>query len=382
MSCARAATRCGRAPRAPKEIWSRCSTARSWCSCWGAMAPSSRWRAPAPRWTSPSSASTSAASASSPSWSLPRSPRNCPCTSTATTGWTSARCCRPRSAGGGAYKRFIALNDIVLVRGAEPRVVRLKVWMDGHLYNTTVADGIIVSTATGSTAYNLVGGRANPPPQVRSNVLTPLAPHLAADRSLILEPNAVVTLELQQDSANAILSADGQINVRLPSAPVRVSSQRPRHPVPASPPADLFLPYSLRQTRDALDSLGSLQMLLEISIANFAIIDSLLPAGATLQRLHRRDRRGQVDPGRCHLGARRRADRRRRRARRGDRAVVEGVFDIARCSSRTLARPCDAAEHRRGASEGADEGASADDGRRRAGRATGGAWASSRRMDS
>jgi NAD+ kinase len=111
--------------------------------------------------------------------------------------------------------KFVALNDIVLVRGAEPRVVRIKIWLDGHFYNTTAADGIIVSTATGSTAYNLAAGGPILYPQVRSNVLTPIAPHLVADRSLILEPSAVITLELQKGADGAILSADGQINLQI-----------------------------------------------------------------------------------------------------------------------------------------------------------------------
>lgn len=116
----------------------------------------------------------------------------------------------------GGTQRFIALNDIVLARGAEPRVIRIKLWIDGHHYNTTVADGIIVSTATGSTAYNLAAGGPILHPQVRSSVITPVAPHLATDRSIILEPNAVITLELEGDS-NAVLSADGQINADAPA---------------------------------------------------------------------------------------------------------------------------------------------------------------------
>lgn len=115
-------------------------------------------------------------------------------------------------AGDGGYDRLLALNDVALVRGAEPRVIHVKVTIDGHYYNTTVADGIIVSTATGSTAYNLAAGGPILHPQVRSVVITPIAPHLAADRSLILEPNAVTTLELDEESGTAVLSADGQIN--------------------------------------------------------------------------------------------------------------------------------------------------------------------------
>ncbi|HEX3272108.1 MAG TPA: NAD(+)/NADH kinase [Ktedonobacterales bacterium] len=113
----------------------------------------------------------------------------------------------------GTTHSLMALNDIVLVRGAEPRVIRVKIWIDGHLYNSTVADGVIVSTATGSTAYNLSAGGPILHPQVRSKVLTPIAPHLVADRSLILEANATITMELQPRSTMAVLSADGQINV-------------------------------------------------------------------------------------------------------------------------------------------------------------------------
>ncbi len=116
---------------------------------------------------------------------------------------------------GREHHQFIALNDMVVVRGAAPRVIRIKVWLDSHYYNTTVADGIIVSTATGSTAYNLAAGGPILHPQVRSSVLTPIAPHLAAARSLILEPNAITTLELQTGSDGAILSADGQLNLTL-----------------------------------------------------------------------------------------------------------------------------------------------------------------------
>lgn len=115
----------------------------------------------------------------------------------------------------GESEEFLALNDIVAVRGALPHVVRLKIWVDGHYYNTTVADGMIVSTATGSTAYNLAAGGPILYPQVRGSVLTPIAPHLAADRSLILEPGAAIKLQIFTDGQDGVLSADGQINRRL-----------------------------------------------------------------------------------------------------------------------------------------------------------------------
>ncbi len=115
----------------------------------------------------------------------------------------------------GASEEFLALNDIVVVRGALPRVVRIKVWVDGHFYNTTIADGMIVSTATGSTAYNLAAGGPVLYPQVRGSVITPIAPHLAADRSLILDPGATIKLQIFTDGQDGVLSADGQINRML-----------------------------------------------------------------------------------------------------------------------------------------------------------------------
>ena len=128
----------------------------------------------------------------------------------------------------GAREEFIALNDIALVRGAEPRVIHIEIALDGHAYNTTTADGVIVSTATGSTAYNLAAGGPILHPQVRSSVITPIAPHLAADRSLILEPNTAISLRLTEDSTAAVLSADGQINSDIPPG-AQVTIQGNRH---------------------------------------------------------------------------------------------------------------------------------------------------------
>jgi len=143
--------------------------------------------------------------------------------------WTDERSMlRAEYTSGGRHGERLALNDIVLARGAEPRLIRIHVWVDGHTYNTTVADGVIVSTATGSTAYNLAAGGPILHPQVRSNVLTPIAPHLVADRSLILEPGAVITLELEAGADDAILSADGQLNDQV-TAGARVTITTSNH---------------------------------------------------------------------------------------------------------------------------------------------------------
>ncbi|MBX5458034.1 MAG: NAD(+)/NADH kinase [Thermogemmatispora sp.] len=112
----------------------------------------------------------------------------------------------------GQSETFLALNDIVIARGTWPRVVQVGIWIDDHFYSTTYADGVIVSTATGSTAYNLAVGGPLLHPQVQSMVLTPIAPHLASDRSLILHPDACVRLQIVTGSQSGVFSADGQLN--------------------------------------------------------------------------------------------------------------------------------------------------------------------------
>ncbi len=112
----------------------------------------------------------------------------------------------------GTQEKFLALNDVVMARGMWPRMVQISVWIDDHFYNTTHADGIIVSTATGSTAYNMAVGGPLLHPQVQSVVLTPIAPHLASDRALILPPDAHIKLQIFTGSQHGVFSADGQMN--------------------------------------------------------------------------------------------------------------------------------------------------------------------------
>jgi NAD+ kinase len=112
----------------------------------------------------------------------------------------------------GQSEEFLALNDIVIARGTWPRVVQVHTWVDDYYYNTSYSDGVIVSTATGSTAYNMAVGGPLLHPQVKSTVLTPIAAHLASDRSLILPPEATIKLQIWTGSQNGVFSADGQLN--------------------------------------------------------------------------------------------------------------------------------------------------------------------------
>ncbi len=112
----------------------------------------------------------------------------------------------------GTREEFLALNDVIIARGNWPRVVEIHIWVDEYFYNKTYADGVILCTATGSTAYNMAVGGPLLHPQVESCVLTPVAPHLTFDRSLILQPESTVKLRIFTGSQHGVFSADGQMN--------------------------------------------------------------------------------------------------------------------------------------------------------------------------
>ncbi len=112
----------------------------------------------------------------------------------------------------GQCEELLALNDVIIARGTWPRVVQVRITIDDYYYSTTFADGVIISTATGSTAYNLAVGGPLLHPQVKSTVITPIAPHLASDRSLVLPPEAQIQLQIFTGGQDGVFSADGQIN--------------------------------------------------------------------------------------------------------------------------------------------------------------------------
>ncbi len=105
-----------------------------------------------------------------------------------------------------------ALNDIVVGRGAVSQVIQVKALVDGQPLTTYRADGVIVATATGSTAYSLAAGGPILYPQAREILLTPISPHLSFNRTLVLSPEAEVKLEVAQE---ANLSIDGQVEFPL-----------------------------------------------------------------------------------------------------------------------------------------------------------------------
>lgn len=109
---------------------------------------------------------------------------------------------------------FDALNDVVLSRGSLARIVRVSANLDGSYLTTYTCDGLIVSTATGSTAYALAAGGPILPPDLRNILVIPVAPHMSMDRAVVLSEGAEVRLRVYSDHS-AMLTVDGQFEVEV-----------------------------------------------------------------------------------------------------------------------------------------------------------------------
>jgi NAD+ kinase len=109
---------------------------------------------------------------------------------------------------------FTALNDIVVARGSLARVVRLDVTIDESHLATFVADGLVVSSPTGSTGYSFSAGGPILDPQSQNLVVTPIAGYLSAIRSIVVSPSQVVRARVL-DAHEALVSIDGREDRRI-----------------------------------------------------------------------------------------------------------------------------------------------------------------------
>jgi NAD+ kinase len=109
--------------------------------------------------------------------------------------------------GGG----WVALNDVVLHKGGFARVVRLRIGVNEEFVGTYAADGVIVATPTGSTAYSLSAMGPVVVPTVESILITAISPHTLAVRPLVVPPDAVVTVQAEDGPDEILVTVDGQV---------------------------------------------------------------------------------------------------------------------------------------------------------------------------
>ena len=123
----------------------------------------------------------------------------------------------------------LALNDVVITRGALSRMIEIDVAVDDKPVSHVKADGLIVASATGSTAYNLSAGGPIVHPGVDAIILTPIAPHTLTNRPLVLPATASVTLRpLLEPQSDVVVTFDGQYGVPLKSGDVIDIARAPR----------------------------------------------------------------------------------------------------------------------------------------------------------
>ncbi|MDP7656449.1 MAG: NAD(+)/NADH kinase [Roseibacillus sp.] len=116
----------------------------------------------------------------------------------------------------GVERSFMALNEVVLMRGATGRLISLEARVNGELLNHYRADGLIVATPTGSTAYSLAAGGPLIGEQAGVFVITPICPHSLSDRSLVLEDSSMIEVAADGVHSEAILfTVDGRDVLRL-----------------------------------------------------------------------------------------------------------------------------------------------------------------------
>jgi len=128
---------------------------------------------------------------------------------------------------GQIVRSYEALNEIVISRGQLARVVRLHTYIDGSFLTIYAADGLIISTATGSTAYALAAGGPILPPEMENFLLIPLAPHLSLERPIVLSKGVAVRVLVSTDHT-AVLTVDGQSEIELTDDDEVVMQASPR----------------------------------------------------------------------------------------------------------------------------------------------------------
>lgn len=115
----------------------------------------------------------------------------------------------------GAGPEWLALNDMVLHKGGFARVIRLRVAVNGEPLGAYAADGVVVATPTGSTAYSLSAGGPIVDPRLESIIVTPISAHALAIRPLVLRPDAEVTVWVEDGPDELLLTVDGQGGAQL-----------------------------------------------------------------------------------------------------------------------------------------------------------------------
>ncbi len=125
----------------------------------------------------------------------------------------------------GELKELSALNDIIITKGMLSRMISFSVFINDNFFELYSADGIVISSPTGSTAYSLSAGGPIVSPDLNVLIITPICPHTLHNRSIVVSEKDVVRVEICEENKEVMLSVDGQDSYRLnPGRVVKVRS--------------------------------------------------------------------------------------------------------------------------------------------------------------
>jgi len=110
---------------------------------------------------------------------------------------------------------FIALNDVVVNKGALSRMIDLDTYVNNMFLNSYKVDGLIISTPTGSTGYSLSAGGPIIYPSLKLVAITPICPHTLTNRPIILDDKNEIRVQLKSGDDNVYLTMDGQVGVKM-----------------------------------------------------------------------------------------------------------------------------------------------------------------------
>ena len=147
---------------------------------------------------------------------------------------------------GQTFKSYEALNDIVIAKTQIARMIDLETHVDQQYVSTFKADGLIVATPTGSTAYSLSSGGPIVYPLVAALCITPVCPHMLTNRPVLVPDNMVIQIVCQAEDGQAFLTVDGQVGEPLLHED-RVVVRASEHSVHLIRPPKMFFFDVLRQ---------------------------------------------------------------------------------------------------------------------------------------
>lgn len=110
---------------------------------------------------------------------------------------------------------YSVLNDVVICKGAMARVIDLEMYINGSRVTSYRADGLILSTPTGSTAYSLSAGGPIVYPTLPLTIITPISPHMLTNRPLVVSNESTIKVKVLTETSDIYLTLDGQLGVNL-----------------------------------------------------------------------------------------------------------------------------------------------------------------------